>query len=320
MPHPAKKTPLKGRPAVRASPPPLRRVRVLINPHSGTRGFTFALLRHIEEAWSAPGVDVAYQISGDIEDGREKARRAVADGVDSVLVVGGDGMVNTIGSELIGSGVALGVIPFGSGNGFARHFEVPLDGAAAAAALARATRCAIDVGYANGHPFFVTCSLAWDAALVKRFEQSPVRGVFPYVLAGAYGLFEYTPHAFHARFDDGRETEYDNPMVWTVANLTQFGGGARIAPTACPDDGFLELVTVSRRDSARALANLPRLFSGTLDTLPEVHTERFRSLTVRKDLPSALQIDGELLPDVTEVEFRVEPKALTVLVPPPPEA
>ena len=68
-----------------------------------------------------------------------KVRRAIDRGTDTVLVVGGDGMVNTIGSELVNTDVRLGVVPAGSGNGFARHFKIPLHPIAAAQALLTAT-------------------------------------------------------------------------------------------------------------------------------------------------------------------------------------
>ena len=138
----------------------LRRVRVLVNPKSGL-GFSFdSFWGIVEEQFGPFGADVSYQFSRDVADGRRKAESAVRDGVDALIVVGGDGMVNSIGSALVGTPVALGVVPTGSGNGFARHFGIPLDLPGAVRALARSRRRAIDVGAANGRPFFVTCSLA----------------------------------------------------------------------------------------------------------------------------------------------------------------
>jgi diacylglycerol kinase family enzyme len=224
-------------------------------------------------------------------------------------------MVNTVGSVLVGSGVALGVIPTGSGNGFARHFEIPLSPEKAAQALFLARRQAIDVGTANGRPFFVTCSMAWDAALVRKFEQSPVRGVFPYVFAAAHEFFEYSPQPFKVVLDGDDEVEFVNPLVFTAANLTQFGGGARIAPRACPDDGFLELVVIARQDAPRAFANILRLFDGTVDSVPGVVTKRFERMVVHRESAGAIQMDGELVESGGDVIVQVLPRALTVLVP-----
>jgi len=291
------------------------KVRILINPNSGM-GFALdrireALIRH----WDLPGNDLSIQFSTSKEDGQVKALKAVKEGVGKLLVVGGDGMVNTIGSVLIGTDTALGVIPAGSGNGFARHFNIPLDIVKATVALASAQTQRIDVGYADGQPFFVTCSLAWDAALVNIFEKSPVRGVLPYVFSAAVKLFDYTPQPFTFCIDDGEEFTIDDPQVCTAANLTQYGGGAQIAPGAKADDGQLLLVTVRKRDLPMVILMLGKLFDGTIDQLSGIHTKPFRTLTVRRKEAGPMQLDGELLSAPAEVKITVQQNALNVLVP-----
>jgi diacylglycerol kinase family enzyme len=293
----------------------MKSVRVLVNPRSGLGGGLGPTLQAIESAWRDEGCEVTYQFSHDPADGRAKVRRALRDDVDVVLVVGGDGMVNTIGAELVGTDVALGVIPTGSGNGFARHFGIPLTPGKAAAALRDADRCAIDVGFANRRPFFVTCSMAADAAVARAFERSPVRGILPYVFAAAYELFEYVPQPFHVNVDGGEDLTFKDPLIFTIANLTEFGGGAKIAPQACADDGFLELVVVGRPDAARAMAGIGRLFDGTIDRVPGVVTRRFRRLEVRRRKVGDIQVDGELVEGLSDVIVSVKERALTVLVP-----
>ena len=294
----------------------LRKVLVLMNPKSGVFNSLNTVLSTLDATWDVAGIDLSYQFSKSAEDGRRKVKRAIAQGVDTVLVIGGDGMVNTIGAELVGSTVALGVIPTGSGNGFARHFDIPLNAEKAAKALIEAERYRIDVGTANGRPFFVTCSMAWDATLVRTFEKSPLRGVVPYVLAGVYEFLEYVPQPFTVSIDGQAETlEFDRPLVFTVANLTQYGGGALIAPRACPDDGLLELVVISRRDAPKMISSLPRLFTGTFDQAKPVRTHQFQKLEVQRSLPAPIQVDGELVDAPAQVTVNVLPRALTVLVP-----
>jgi diacylglycerol kinase family enzyme len=289
-----------------------------MNPRSGRGASVDAIVQAVDESWQRSGVDVTFQFSHDAADGRVKVRQALADGVDTLLVAGGDGMVNTMGAELIGTSVALGVIPTGSGNGFARHFGIPLQLEESIVALAAAERCAIDVGVANGRPFFVTCSMAADASLVKTFEAFPFRGIVPYVFAVAYGLFDYQPQPFRVILDENEEWVIENPLLFTVANLTQYGGGAKIAPQAQEDDGYLELVVLQKQDAGRALANVGRLFDGTMDTLPGVMTRRFRTLRVHREKAAAIQVDGELQESGAAVEVTLHPRRLTVLVPPRP--
>lgn len=293
----------------------LRKVRVLINPKSGLGASFDAFGGVVEKFWGGEEVDVRYQFSHDVADGKRKALRAVKEESDTILVVGGDGMVNSIGSVLAGSRTALGVIPTGSGNGFARHFGIPLDIPGAVKTLARAQRSLIDVGTANGRPFFVTCSMAWDAAIVRGFEMFPFRGIVPYVFAAAAELIGYVAQPFEVEID-GRETlTFPDPMIFTVANLTQYGGGARIAPHALPDDGFMEMVVMLRQDMPLLLANIGRLFNGTIDQLPQVFTRQFKGMVVHRKMTAPIQVDGELVEAGPNVEIRLLPQALTVLVP-----
>jgi len=292
-----------------------RRIRVLINPESGLIPSLNPVIHALYKHWERPEHDLTIQFSTSKEDGRDKTRKAIAEGAEVLLVAGGDGMVNSIGAELIGSDIALGVIPSGSGNGFARHFGIPLEISRAATALVDARPMRIDVGYANDQPFFVTCSLAWDAALVRSFERFPVRGILPYVFAAVQEFFEYEPQPFDVILDGQSSMEIEDPLLFTVANLTQYGAGARIAPGAVADDGRLQLVTLRQRDLPWILPALGRVFNGTFDQLRRIDTRSFRNLVVRRARPGPMQLDGELVDAEAEVKIAVRPRALTVLVP-----
>lgn len=291
------------------------KVLVLINPNSGLGVSMRILLDTFQEVWDGDGRTLWYQLSKSSEDGTRKVREAIDQGIGTLIVVGGDGMINTIGAHLLDSGVRVGVIPTGSGNGFARHFEIPLVPEKAIRSLMNSDIRDIDVGTANGRPFFITCSLAWDAAIVKSFEKSPVRGVLPYVFAAAYELFDYKAEVFRIRMDDGEERTIEYPMLFTVANLTQYGGGALIAPQARADDGYLWLTHAKRSDVPKLIPQLPKLFDGKIDKVAGIRIEPFRKLTVIRETPQPIQLDGELVESGEAVEISIRPKALRVLVP-----
>jgi len=292
------------------------RVLVLINPNSGLGVSIRVLLDTFQEVWDGEGRVVSYQLSKSTEDGALKVREAVENGIGTLVVVGGDGMINTIGSQLLDTGVTLGVIPTGSGNGFARHFNIPLSPDRAIRTLAKARPMEIDVGVANDRPFFITCSLAWDAAIVRTFERSPVRGVLPYVFAAAYELFEYKSEIFKVEIDGASSIEIDYPMLFTVANLTQYGGGALIAPQATADDGYLWLTYARKADVPKLLPQLPKLFDGHINKANGVHFKKFQKLRVTRQTPQPLQVDGELMESAAVVDIHIRPRALRVLVPP----
>lgn len=293
----------------------IRRILVLINPHSGLGVSLRVLMDVFQEVWDLPPRMVSFQYSVSEEDGMRKIDQAIADGMDTVFVVGGDGMINTVGGRLVESDITLGVIPTGSGNGFARHFEIPLQPEKAIRALARGSVRKVDVGLANDRPFFITCSLAWDAAIVKSFEKSPVRGVLPYVFAAAYELFDYKPENFHISLDGKPRENIEQPMLFTTANLTQYGGGALIAPQARADDGYLWLTYARKVDVPRLLTQLPKFFEGKIDQAEGISSCRFQRLHVMRETAQPIQLDGELVDCGAEVTIYLKPKALKVLVP-----
>jgi len=293
----------------------LRKVLVLVNPKSGLPRMFTTMKNALDRCWDVEGIDLSYQFTQSKEDGIAKAERAVESGVDTVIVSGGDGTVSTISRVLVGTDTVLGVIPTGSGNGFARHFNIPLSPPRAVEALARGSVKSIDVGVVNGTPFFVTCSMAWDAAIVRTFEKSPLRGILPYVFAGVQEFFEYRPQDMSVTLAGGEELDFRLPVLFTVANLTQYGGGAIIAPGAKEDDGELELIVGLQRDFPLILANLGRLFDGSADQIPRVITRSAKGMVVRRAKPVPIQVDGEVVDAPETIEIGVRPGALKVLVP-----
>ncbi len=291
----------------------MKQVLVLINPKSGTGG-PYRFISAIEKVWDTPEHDISFQFSQSAKDGVGKAQRAIERGTDTILVVGGDGMVNSIGCALIGTEVRLGIIPAGSGNGFARHFNIPLQPTEAAKALLTGYTQRIDVGKANDRYFFVTCSMAWDGALVESFEKYPFRGIVPYVLAGAQQLFEYKAQPFHVEID-GAPLEFKSPLIFTVANLSQFGSDVLVAPDAKADSGDLELVAIEKKDMPIVLSQVHRLIEKTFHHHPLVTNRHFKTMTVHRKSASPIQIDGELMKAETDIHIEVLPSALNVIVP-----
>lgn len=290
-------------------------VRILVNMKSGLQWSFDALRKAVTKHWDTCDRNVTYQFCTSPSDGTKKAVAAVKDGVDVVLAAGGDGTVNSIGRALIGTNTAIGVIPSGSGNGFARHFGIPLGLQKAAASLAAGRVKSIDVGTVNGQPFLVTCSMAWDASIVRSFERSRVRGILPYIFAGVNEFIMYKPQPVWVSIDGTEEVLYRDPIVLTVANLSQYGGGAVIAPGALSDDGELECIIALNSDLPQLMVNFPRLFDGSVDRIRELVSVRFRNMHIRRGHNSDIQVDGELVRAGRDISIGIMPAALKVLVP-----
>lgn len=246
----------------------------------------------------------------------ELARAAQAEGFDVVVAIGGDGTVNEIARALIGSTVTLGLIPKGSGNGFAREFGIPLDPAAACRALLTARPLAIDVGRINDESFFNVAGFGLDAQIAWAFETSQAggrRGIWPYVTSGIREFFRYRPTPVTLRHDGG-ETMV-SPLLVAIANGKQYGSGAQIAPRAVINDGLLHLAVVEQAPWYRLLPALPKIFSGTFVDAPFLRTILTRRFSVEFSGDQPYHIDGEVR-RAPALRADILPQALRFLTPP----
>jgi YegS/Rv2252/BmrU family lipid kinase len=264
--------------------------------------------RHAAEAWVAftegPG------------HARVLARQAVDEGADVVVAWGGDGTINEVASVLVYSRGTLGIVPVGSGNGLARELGIPRSPEdALTVALSGATRV-IDAGELNGRLFFNAAGVGFDAHVAEVFASSSGhrRGFTSYAAATIRELFQYQSSIYTIEAD-GRPAGDIRALLVSVANTRQWGNGARIAPHAVMDDERLDLVAITARPPVVVLANIWRLFVGSIATLSHVDTQQFRTATIVATPPAPVHVDGEPLGRLATIEIRVKAGALRVRVP-----
>ena len=239
--------------------------------------------------------------------------RAEGEGFDVLYAVGGDGTVHETAKHLIGRAPALGILPIGSGNGFARHIGLPLDAATAIRECGAGTVVTIDTAEVNGTPFLGVMGVGFDALVAERFASSTVRGLGTYVTEGIAAFVRYRAENYEIATADMRRDA--RAFVIAVANSGQYGNNARIAPLASLRDGLLDLVIVEDASLLRALLLLPPLFRGTLHRASGVTSLQTPEVTIRRSAEGAAHLDGEpyILP--AELRIRVVPRSLRLLVP-----
>ena len=245
--------------------------------------------------------------------GRELAAAAASAGARLVIAWGGDGTISEVASSLIGSNVALGIVPAGSGNGLARELGIARRPAAAIADAVRATPSAIDVGDVEGRYFVNTAGIGFDAHIASQFATARRRGFLGYVNVTVRALTSYVPLEYRISVDGGAP-QIVRAVLVTIANSAQFGNGARIAPGARVDDGELDLVTFEERSRFRTVCALPRLFNGTANRVAGCSTTRLHEVTITADAPLTFHVDGEPVTGGTTLRARVHPAALRVAV------
>ncbi|HMF93608.1 MAG TPA: diacylglycerol kinase family protein [Vicinamibacterales bacterium] len=244
---------------------------------------------------------------------RELAKAAAGRGTRVVMAWGGDGTINEVASALVGSDVALGIVPAGSGNGLARELGiVPRPRQAIADALHARPR-SIDVGELEGRYFVNTAGIGFDAHIASRFATARRRGFLGYVGITAHALTSYVPRHYRVSVAGGAPQRV-RAVLLTIANSAQFGNGAIIAPGARVDDGELDLVIFEERSRFRTVCALPRLFNGTADRISGCRITRLREVVVDADAPLTFHVDGEPVAGGTTLRARVHPGALCVAV------
>jgi diacylglycerol kinase (ATP) len=239
--------------------------------------------------------------------------RAEAEGFDVIYAVGGDGTVHETAKRLIGRAPALGVLPTGSGNGFARHVGLPLDPGASLRACSRGRIVTIDTAEVNGLPFVGVMGIGFDALVAERFASSDTRGLRTYVREGMRAFTRFRAEEYEIAA--GGRTTRQRAFVVAVANTGQYGNNARIAPLASVEDGLLDVVVVDEAPLLRALLLLPLLFRGTIDRAASVHSLQTAEVVIRRPAAGAVHLDGEPYILGEELRVRVRPKSLKVLVP-----
>jgi len=244
---------------------------------------------------------------------RELAKAAVRRGARLVISWGGDGTLNEVASALAFEDVPLGLVPAGSGNGFARELGVDLRPERAIADAIGAGPRAIDLGEVDDRLFVNVAGVGFDAYVAAEFDKrSGRRGFAGYMAITARALAAYVPRNYTITTAEGRKSS--RAILVTVANSAQFGSGARIAPRALLDDGLLDLVVVEERARWRTVCHVPRLFDGTVERMPGCSICQIREATIESDQPMAFHVDGEPAQGGTRLQVRVHPAALRVAV------
>jgi diacylglycerol kinase (ATP) len=245
--------------------------------------------------------------------GRELAQRALDDGIELVVAVGGDGTMNEIASVLSGTPATFGLIPCGSGNGLARQLGIHGTFAHALDLLRTGRTVVIDRGEADGHPFFTVAGLGFEAELAARFNRLKQRGFLRYLTTGADLWRGYQCDDYRLHHDGGAE----NVRAFTiaVANAAQYGNNAFIAPGARLDDGLINLTALPPVTWWHGPGLLRRMFAGTLSVDPRVRLRAGVRFIVERPRPGLLHTDGETHPAGTRVEFTVRPASLRIRVP-----
>lgn len=285
----------------------------LINPHSGRKQNAHSVEQTIYEVYEREGVPVqAKYINFECLD--EDLETAIGEGKDRIFAVGGDGTVNAIGTRLIGKAVKFGVIPNGSGNGYARNLGFSTHIPLAISQSLSAWSIQVDTGTFNGIPFLNVAGVGLDAEVAHHFSMGKSRGFMPYARSSTRSLLSYDPESYHMMLD-GVPYIRENIMGIAIANGTQWGYDAKISPHASLRDGLLDVIIVKKFPIIDAASIVRRLFNGKIKQSRYVEVFQAREIDIHRQHPGTAQVDGEPLQAEADIHIGLVPQSLEILLP-----
>jgi len=286
-----------------------RKALFIINPISGGKrkdqvpGLIKEILDHtqfeatiVHTEWAMHGGDLAKEAVGVY---------------DYVIAVGGDGTVNEIASALVGTNTALGIIPFGSGNGLARFLGIPMDTADSIKTINAELVERIDSAKLNGEWFFNLAGMGFDAHIAEVFSHDKNRGFWAYVKSSFGEISKYKAETYHINID-GNDYVREAFML-SIANSSQFGNNAHVSPCASVQDGLLDVCIIKQFPLWRFIEMGVHMFAKTAHKSKYVEIIRGKNITVKRATEGPVHLDGEPQLMGKEVNIQVVPGSLRII-------
>ncbi len=291
-----------------------KKVLFIINKYSGT-GYNPSvegrLLSFCEEA----GLEAHLEFTKDRGHATRLASQASQEKkFEVVFAMGGDGTVNEVARGVVNTQQIMGIIPKGSGNGLARHLGIPLDFKKCLQYIASSHVIAMDSFTVNNHLSINVSGFGFDGHIAGLFGKNGKRGLANYTRLVIQEFMKYAEFGGEINIDGS--SIYENTFVIAIANSSQFGNNARIAPSASVCDGELDISLVKKVPFIKAPAFAYRMFTGTLGQSNFVKLIKGREIGLRFSNPVAYHVDGEAMQPESQFTIKINPGSIRLLIPP----
>jgi len=231
---------------------------------------------------------------------------------DVFIAAGGDGTVHTVAEQLVGSSKILGVLPIGSGNGFAKEFGFKLNVRSLLSDIKKSDSMNIDVIEINDNLCLNVAGIGLDSFVAHSFNDLKLRGFLPYVWLTFKTFLALRPFKVTIKID-GEAVISEKLFVLTIANTRQFGNNAFIAPEARPNDGIIDVVMIKPFPKILGSLFIIRLFTKRINKSKYVrHFKTDKEIVIETD-ETRFHIDGEPLDISGKVVIRIKKEVLKVL-------
>ena len=288
----------------------MQKLHFVINPISGGKSKD-KLVKLIEGYFPEGAYNITISFTEREGHATEITKQALQNAADSVVAVGGDGTINEVAQALIGTETALGIIPFGSGNGLARHLNMYCPPKQSFEIIKNARKKTIDTCLVNGKPFLCTSGVGFDAYVSSLFAKAGKRGFRTYVESTLKAFFQYEPERYIVE-TDAESFEVDAFSI-TFANASQYGNNAFIAPQANIEDGFIDVCILKPFPKWQMPKIGLDLFLKSLPKTKYYQSFRVKQVSLKRKQAGAVHLDGENYSLGEQLEVAILPQSLYVL-------
>jgi YegS/Rv2252/BmrU family lipid kinase len=268
-----------------------KKIFLIVNKFAGHRKKFSKAVYTVDSFLQKEGCKVEFSYTNHPGHATELAVKAIADGFDFVVAVGGDGTVNEVAQGLIGTATPMGIIPMGSGNGLARDLGISMNVVKSARTLIDGNVQQIDVCRINNQRFLCTSGIGFDAQVADKMSKASTRGFLRYIQLTIRESIAFKPFKIKMKVND---ILIKKPVfLVTFANARQFGNNAFIAPDASVSDGFIDVVVVNPFSKIWLPVFGIGLFIGIIPKLPFVDCYRAKQIELELSESDTYHFDGE---------------------------
>lgn len=293
--------------------PMLPNTLFLTNPLSGRKKRANEILRHVNTYYADQREQVWVQ-EIDFERLDQILEEAIAAGIKNIFAAGGDGTVNAVGAKLIHRPVNFGVIPTGSGNGYARNIGFSIKPALAVKQTIDARAIAVETALLNGKPFLNIAGVGLGAEVAFKYTTTKTRGFGPYAKSSARSLLAQKPETYQLTID-GEKLVLDDVLGIEVAIGTQYGYQAKAAPLARITDGLLDVVVIKSFPIIKTANIISKLFRGQVNRSRHIDFYQGKKIRIERENAGKAQMDGEPFDAPACIDIEIQEHSLNLLLP-----
>lgn len=287
----------------------VKQILFIVNPNAGKKKQINPdnLLQYIPAGYNAEVVFTKRALHA-----TALAADAVKNKFDFCIAVGGDGTINEVAAGLLHSKTVMGILPIGSGNGLARHLNLPFNVKDNIGLISNGKIVMMDAIRINDKLSVNISGLGFEAHVADVFSKRSNRGLWGYLSTIFKTVFSYKSFDVSILADGFKHEQ--NVFSLAIANASQYGNNVFIAPEASVNDEAGNLVLIQKPPLLKAMVALPALFQKKIHTSTFIHNIKFKQATIHT-LNVAWHVDGEPCGHTHIFNIEVIPAALMVLIP-----